>query len=49
MALSLIAAVGCARPVFAQQGGGAYGAGQIVGVILLLLLIGAILWRVLKR
>ena len=35
--------------VFAQRGSGAYGAGQIAGVIFLIVLAGAILWKVLKR
>jgi len=35
--------------VLAQQGGGAYGAGQIVGVVFVALLIGAVVWKILKR
>jgi hypothetical protein len=35
--------------LFAQQGGTAYMVGQIVGVIFLLVLAGAILQRVLKK
>ena len=36
-------------PLLAQQGGGAYQAGQIVGIIFLVVLVGAILWRFLKK
>jgi hypothetical protein len=35
--------------VLAQQGGGAYAVGQVVGVIFIVLLVGAILWKMLKR
>ena len=35
--------------LLAQQGGGAYGAGQIAGVIFIIVLVGAILWRVVKK
>jgi hypothetical protein len=35
--------------LLAQQGSGAYRAGQIVGVILVVLIVGAILWKILKR
>lgn len=36
-------------PLFAQQGGGAYKAGQIVGTIFLVVFVGAILWKFLKK
>src|SRR5262245_12069308 len=36
-------------PLLAQQGGGAYQAGQIVGIIFLVVLVGAILWKYLKK
>ena len=37
-------------PLIAQQGeGGAYQAGRIVGIIFLVVLVGAILWKVLKK
>ena len=32
-----------------QGGGGAYGAGQIAGVIFLIVLAGAILWKFVKK
>ncbi len=35
--------------LLAQQGGGAYGAGQIAGVIFLVVLAGAILWKLVKK
>ncbi|MDG2469195.1 MAG: hypothetical protein P8M80_07960 [Pirellulaceae bacterium] len=35
--------------LLAQQGGGDYGAGQIAGVIFLIVLGGAILWKFVKK
>jgi len=35
--------------LFAQQGGSAYGAGQIAGAIFLVAFAGAILWRIFFR
>jgi hypothetical protein len=35
--------------LLAQQSGGAYGAGQVFGVIFLIVLAGAILWKVVKK
>jgi hypothetical protein len=49
MILSLTAISDWVSPLLAQQGGGAYRAGQIVGVAFLVILAAAILWRVLKR
>ena len=47
---SSVTVVRAFAPLLAQQGGGgAYQAGQIVGIIFLVVLVGAILWKVLKK
>jgi hypothetical protein len=45
----LISSVPLSIAVFAQSSGGAYGAGQVVGVIFMVALVGAILWKLFKR
>jgi hypothetical protein len=50
MALSVETALTSTQILLAQQtGGGAYAAGQIVGVLFLVVLAVAILWKIFKR